>query len=387
MSDSPFRPEELRNIRALFPHTGNGHVYLNHAAISPLSLPVKSALDEFILQRHSGPVENYEYGMELMQQARGRLASYLSLDDPSGIAFLGNTSDGLSAVAKGFPWKAGDEIILNTHEFPSNVQPFRALEAHGVKLVFAEPDDFAITTEQLEPLINGNTRMISISAVQFLSGFRADLESIGELCKAHDLYFVVDAIQQLGTRPIDPQACHIDAIASGGHKWLMSPMGSGFLWISPRLSDHLTPAKTGWLSVEEPWELFNYNQPWKPMPAHLETGTPNMLGVAGMSASLHTLMETGTDLVSGHIEHLTIHLADRIENDPDLALRSPSDPNDRAGIVSFSCRKHDDSDAVTERLKQKNITISSREGMFRISPHFYNTTEELNRAVDELLSA
>lgn len=384
MTESPIPAAELSRIRQLFPHTETGHIYLNHAAISPLSLPLTNAIEAFLRDRQSGAVENFEMGMEIMASARNRAAGYIDLPADDHITFFGNTSDAISAVAEGFPWKDGDEVLLNSMEFPSNVQPFRALSRLGVNVVIAQSKENRITAEMLEKEITPRTRMISISAVQFLTGFRADLEEIGELCRAHDLFFVVDAIQQLGAMPVKPLEAGIDAVATGSHKWLMGPMGSGFLWMSDRLADLLRPARTGWLSVEEPWELMNYDQKWQPVSSHLETGTPNMLSITGLDASLKLLMETGEETIRNQILYLSGHASRRLESEG-ASLISPAADSERAGIVTFRLPQAGDAEEAVNRLREMKITLSMREGMIRISPHFYNTKEEIDIAIDALL--
>lgn len=385
MIESPFTIEEHIEIRSNFRHTGNGHIYLNHAAIGPLSNLVRGKLEAFIEERNNGLIENFEQGMELSDSTRNLIARYLNAHSTSQITYMSNTSEALSAVAEGLDWQHGDEIILNSMEFPTNVQPFRALESRGVKTVIVRAQNHTITPEMLEAAITPNTRMISVSAVQFLSGFKADLKAIGELCEANDLYFVVDAIQCLGAFPVDVQDCRIDALATGGHKWLMSPMGIGFLYLSDRLAGNLRASRTGWLSVEEPWELFNYEQSWQPVSQHLETGTPNMLGIIGLGASLQSMFKTGTDKISLQIQYLTQYIIHRLSDVTDVTIVTPTDLQNRAGIVSFTLERNLDAEKTISELKQKKMTLSVREGLFRISPHYYNTTEEIEKVLEELI--
>jgi cysteine desulfurase / selenocysteine lyase len=385
MIESPFTNEEHTEIRSNFRHTGNGHIYLNHAAIGPLSDRVRIELDAFIEERNGGLIENFEHGMVVSDRTRSLIARYLNAHSPSQISYMSNTSDAISAVAEGLDWQEGDEIILNSMEFPTNVQPFRAMANRGVKIVIVKARGNAITPEMLEAAITPNTKMISVSAVQFLSGFKADLKAIGELCKANDLYFVVDAIQCLGAFPVDVEECRIDALATGGHKWLMSPMGIGFLYLSDKLSENLRPFRTGWLSVEEPWDLFNYEQNWQPVSQHLETGTPNMLGITGLGASLQSMLETGTDKISQQIQYLTQYLIDNLSNAAGISIVSPTGLKNRAGIVSFTLERNLDAEKMISELKKKKMTISVREGLFRISPHYYNTTGEIEKVLEELI--
>lgn len=359
---------------------------MNHAAISPLPTPTFEATKHWLDVRNSGSVENFEEGMQTIENTRTRVASYINAGAPEHISFLGNTSDAISAVAEGLSWNDGDEIILNTLEFPTNVQPFRRLENKGVTIRYVQSDDHRVLASDIEELIRPNTRVVSISAVQYLSGFRADLERIGKLCRSHNIFFVVDGIQALGASPIDVQFCNIDALATGAHKWLMSPMGVGFLYLSENMQSVLEPYKTGWLSVEDPWELSEFEKSWLPVNQHLETGTPNIIGISGLGASLHMFEGIGTEDVKQHIQFLSGYILGRLKSRKDVKVITPDEDAQRLGIATFSVQTSSDIDmeSVLGSLKEKNITISAREGFFRISPHLYNTEEEAGIVIEEL---
>ena len=384
IKESVFTDSEIAEIRNNFPHINTGHIYLNHAAISPISSSVKLAIDQFISDRHTGKVDNIEMGMSIVQETRNLIANFINAENSNQITFVPNTSEGITAVAEGLNWNEGDEILLNRMEFPTNVQPFRVLNRYGVNVRYIEPENNKITPDMVESAITPKTRLISISAVQYLTGFKADLNAIGQICKKRDILFVVDAIQYLGAGNIDVQACNIDALATGGHKWLMSPMGTGFLYLSKKISSKLKPFKTGWLSVQEPWELSNFEQDWLPVSQHLEIGTPNMLGTAGMNASLKNLNSIGPERITDKILNLTDYLTERISQHNDTQLISPTARNERAGIVTFSTKRVTDTEAFVESLKKQNITISSREGKLRISPHYYNKFEELDTVLNAI---
>lgn len=372
-------------VRTLFPHIAKDHIYLNHAAISPMSDRVRLAIENFLADRNSGHIDNFEEWMTLTEETRGLIAKLIHSKESDRISFMGNTSDALSAVAEGFEWGQGDEIILNTMEFPSNIQPFRILENRGVKLVYLEPDDEGkVTAGMVESAITPNTKMVSISAVQYLNGFRADLKSIGKVCSDHDVYFVVDGIQALGASDINVQDCNIDALASGCHKWLMSPMGIGFLYLSEKLAANLTPVKTGWLSVEVPWELSNFEQKWQPVSIHLETGTYNMMGLVGLHASLSHLLEIGLEEIQTEILKLTRYLFANVSPMDNVEIITPKSEEDHAGIFTFSLPGDKDVEELINELIKKKMAISARQGFIRISPHYYNTEEELDRVLDSI---
>jgi len=386
MNSSPFQKSELKELRANYPHIKNGLTYLNHAAISPLSSTVKKAIESFIMERHQGPIENFEQGVQRAEEAKSAIQRYISAESTDRITFLDNTSNAISAVAGGFPWQNGDEIITNTMEFPSNVQPFRILEKRGVKTVYVPHRNYTITAEMIKEFITPKTKMVAVSAVQYLSGYKADLKAIGELCEAHNITFVVDGIQALGAQQVDVQKCHIDALASGGHKWLMGPMGQGFLYLSQSLSKNLEPVQTGWLSVKEPWELSNFEQDWQPVNQHLETGTPNMLGITGLGASLQSKFDIGPEKIQQQILYLTGQLIENLQSRKGVSLITPKNAKNRLGIVTFTVEgvQREEYDEVVSELIKSGITISTREGFFRISPHYYNSDTDIDKAVNEI---
>lgn len=372
------------HFRNLFSHHKNGLIYLNHASVSPLPVATYKTMEKYLRERAFGIVENFEVWLETVEETRNNISALIHAQRTDQITLMGNTSDGLSAVAEGFPWQKGDEIIVNTMEFPANIQPFRALKDRGVVLNYLEPVEGKITPEMIEKAITPNTKMVTISAVQYLNGFRADLESIGNVCDSHDIFFVVDGIQALGATPVDVGTCKIDALASGGHKWLMSPAGTGFLYLSDKLSKHLRPFKTGWLSVEEPWELSNFEQEWKPVSSHLETGMLNTVGFLGMNESIKMLLNIGIQTIRKTILETSRRIIELLQKQNSVTIVSPIQDFDRSGIVTFRMHNDTNPEEMVTSLRQKNISISAREGLYRISVHFYNTTDEVEQAVAAL---
>lgn len=376
----------MSEISINFPHQSDGHIYLNHAAISPLSKKVRYAIDSFLNERHTGAIDLFQEWSESIEDTRLKLSKLIHAKSAENITFLGNTSEAISAITEGLTWGKGDEIILNTLEFPTNVQPFRILERIGVKIIFVEPDEEGIIQPAaIEKAITAKTKMVSISAVQYLTGLRSDLEAIGEICENHNLLFVVDGIQGLGAVDIDVVKCKIDALASGSHKWLMAPMGIGFLYISNKMKQLLTPFKTGWLSVEVPWDMRNFEQNWSPISSHLEVGTYNMIGIKGLQASLSTFEEVGYSRVFSLIIELTNYLYENLSNREGIHLLTPADSKYRSGIVTFKVDEMNNADQFVSNLKQSRITLSSREGFIRISPHYYNNREELDIVLNHFL--
>ena len=377
----------VEHYRQNFRHTKDGIIYLNHASVSPLSDGVKKAVTGFLDQRNHSKIENFEEGVEIMESCRRLISQLIHAEKTENIAFTKNTSDGISLVAEGLPLREGDEILLNKMEFPSNVHPWRSVEQRKhLKIRFIDPVHGTLPVDLIEKNITQRTRVIAVSVVQFLSGYKSNLYEIGRLCREKDILLVVDGIQGLGVTEIDVSAMNIDALATGGHKWLMSPLGIGFLYLGERILENFTPVRTGWFSVEEPWDLLNYDQPWLTNAQRLEDGTPNMLGITGMNASLKNLLDIGIETISARVRELTDTLIDLIQNDSRFKLYTSSKPDERAGIVTFKTGAEPDGDQLINELKENKISISHREGFLRIAPHYYNTPEELQHVFEQISS-
>jgi len=362
--------------RNQFPFTSN-KIYLNHAGVSPLSTDVREKMDWFINNRSFGEIEFFEEMVELRDQTRSLAAQIINADADS-VAFTSNTSTGFNWLAQGIKWKKGDQIILTDLEFPSNVYPFMNLEKEGVEIVFVKNKNGCINTEDIEKVITPKTRMISISFVEFSSGYRNDLLAIGALCKHHNLIFSVDAIQGLGVIPLDVKTCHIDFLSSGGHKWLMGPMGIGLMYVAPRIFDKITPAFVGWDSVKNSQDYLNYNFDLLPDARRFEYATQNHLGICGLSASLDILHHIGIAAIEQHLLILGKQMVDRL---PDFGMKflGHEDPFYWSGIYTFSSP---DAEELFMFLKKHNVICSIRDGALRFSPHFYNNRDDINDVID-----
>ena len=246
--------KKLENYRSLFPVTKK-MIYLNHAATSPLSLRVIEVIEEHFHQRSITIVENWDFVLDKIEELRTLLAKVVGTDH-SRIALVYNTSHGLNIVASGLEWKEGDEILIPEGEFSANVYPFLNLRRKGVKIKLVPTPSGGLEPETLLSAITPVTKLLSVSFVEFLSGYKTNLKAIGEICHDHGIIFVVDAIQGLGAIPLDVIDCGIDALACGGHKWLMFPQGIGFLYITKELQDKIQQSHLGWMSVENPEDFL-----------------------------------------------------------------------------------------------------------------------------------
>jgi selenocysteine lyase/cysteine desulfurase len=369
------------DLRALFPVTER-LVYLNHAAVSPPPTPtilaVKSQLDDV---SENGSV-NFRNWIATKDRAR-KLAAGLLGARPEQIAFMRNTSDGLSTVANGLRWVPGDNIVTFRNEFPSNIYPWlRLRDAFGVEVRMCGEHDGRVDIEELIKLVDQRTRIIAISQVQYASGFRADLARLGRLARACDSLLVVDVIQALGVIETNVEAELIDVAVAACHKWLLTPEGIGVLYLSDRARERIEPTLVGWVSVPEPEDYQNFNQGWKAGALAWETGTGPAALFYGLEASLKLLTEIGTGKIAAHLEQLTDYLCDKLDH-TQYQIVSSRLPGEKSQIVCLRNLHGTSPMTLYSRLKQRNIITAPRGDRLRIAPHLYNTREE----IDELLGA
>lgn len=381
-SQSPFSREELEELRSSFPYLGGERIYLNHAAISPLPSAVAAAIQRRTEHRSGGGIDIFERDAATSEMARKYLANMINAPSEERIAFVGNTSDGLNLIAGGLEWEEGDHILICDQEFPSNVYPYTRLKKHGVQVEKAATTNGGITAEQISRYIRPETRLVAVSAVQFLSGYRSDLEAIGQLCNEHDCWFVVDGIQALGAVSVDVQHYNIDALAAGSHKWLMGPQGIGYLYLTEALQEAIVEHPVGWLSVKEPWHLFQTEQELDGSARRYELGTPNANGIYGLHATLERYHQIGSAPISQQIRHLTDLILQEVKDWEQLELLTPVSWDRRAGIVTLKLPEDIDQQHLMGTLKQQKVTLALRENALRFSPHYYNTEDEVRRALE-----
>ena len=298
-----------------------------------------------------------------------------------------NTSDALNIIPAGLSWQTGDRILLNDQEFPSNVYPYLNVRRFGVEIDILPTHDGEVTPEMVENAITrsgGRLKLVSLSAVQFLSGYRPDLAAIGAICKRHGVIFVVDAIQAAGAVPIDVQAMKIDALASGGQKWLMATTGIAFLYLTEELQNRIEQATLGWISVAKPWDFFKYDQPLNASAVRYENGTLNFPGIIGLGASLKTLLEVAPRLTEHHLSVLTDYLIAELPTLGVFEEISSFAHGNRAGIVSGRLREPAVGERIMAQLAKRSITISLRENRLRFAPHCYNTMDEMQAVIEAL---
>lgn len=363
------------NLRALFPVTERA-IYLNHAAVSPPPMPTIKAVESQLADVSQDGSINFRSWLGVKESTRQLLAGMMGAR-PEQVAFMRNTSDGLSTVANGLEWRAGDNLVTFRNEFPSNIYPWlRIRDVLGVEVRFCEERNGRIDLEELTGLIDARTRLVTISQVQYASGFRADLERIGRAARQYNALLVVDVIQALGVIPLDVQSELVDVAAGAGHKWLLTPEGVGFLYLSDRARERLQPTLVGWISVPDPDDYSNFEQGWKKGTLAWETGTAPIALIHGMNASLQLLHEVGVTAIQKHLEALTDHLCERLQ-DTAYEVVSSRQPQEKSQIV---CVRHPrlSSMDLYAHLKNANIITAPRGDRLRISPHLYNTLEEID---------
>ncbi|MGD1995512.1 MAG: aminotransferase class V-fold PLP-dependent enzyme [Anaerolineae bacterium] len=370
----------LARLRAEMESAVTSCTYLDHAAVSPLPRRVREAMAEYTERRGItfGHREELEDIPVRLRQAIARLIGAAAEE----IAFVQNTSHGLNIAAQSLPLRPGDNVVFCDMEFPSNVYPWMLLgRQRDIEARCIPHDGGGLTLEALRAHADERTRVVAVSSVEFLTGYRTDLEAIGKWCRERGTYFVVDAIQSVGAAPLDVGSCYVDFLSCGAPKWLMGPVGTGFLYCRQGLLERVVPPMAGCVSVVG-WEDWrDYDLTFLPDAQRFHMGGPNLVGMTGLLAAAELLLEVGVESIHQQTLHLTDQLiADLVQRGYRIA--SSRDPARRSAIVSFAVS--DDPSAVHARLQEAGVVVSLREEYIRVSPHGYNTEHEIAR-VGEVL--
>jgi selenocysteine lyase/cysteine desulfurase len=352
-------------------------IYLNHAAVAPLCRRSAEAMQHLAQDCNQFGSLHYEEWLEAYDGLR-RAAARLVNGEASEIALVKNTSEGISTIALGLDWKPGDRIVAFREEFPANFYPWKRLEQKGVAVTWLSVED---SLEEIDRASKG-ARLLSISFVQFLSGYRAPVQEIGEICRRNGVIFLVDAIQGLGAFPLDVQACHIDALAADGHKWLLGPEGCAILYVSKELQGHVEPVEFGWTNVAGYNDYGSRDMALRPDAGRFEPGTLNTIGCYGLRASIELLLEVGVGEIAPVVQNLGDRIAAGVEA-RGFEVLGRRTPETGAGIVSF--RKNGVPETEVLRvLKAAGVSAAARAGWVRTSPHFYISPEEIERFLSAL---
>jgi cysteine desulfurase / selenocysteine lyase len=389
----PDLPAAQLGDRSLFPALA-ARAYLNHAAIAPPSVPVLRAVETFMAEhaaRGAGAFARWHAQREVLRQGLAQIIHA----QPCDVGLVPNTSAGVLHVALCFPWDRGDRVLLFDGEFPANVTPWqRAAELFGLEVGFEPLAPYGRSHDEglhaLEHALAGapRTRMVAVSAVQFRTGLRMPLAAMAEVCHRHGAQLFVDAIQGCGASPLDATSSGIDYLAAGGHKWLMGPMGAGFVYVRPDRVDALRPYTAGWASHEDAFDFLlrgeghlRYDRPVRRRADFVEGGSPNGLGYAALGAAVHLLLELGVDAIFAHASQYLDALEQGLVDRGFTSLRSP-EPAARSTILGVVPPAGVSGLGLQEALAHRKVIAGLPDGILRFAPHWPNGLDEVGHVLD-----
>lgn len=366
----------------MFPATKE-HVYLNSAAVAPLPSISVSAVEKQLHDVSSHGSINYAKWVDTKTRCRALVGEMLNVEK-NNIAFLRNTSDGFAAVANGIDWKEGDNIVSFAGEFPSNFYPWRMVrDRFGVELRLCGERDGLIDIDGMLSMVDDRTKLISISAIQFSTGFRADLERIGEVARKHNALFSVDIIQAFGAIPLDLTGLGVDIAAGASHKWLCAPEGCGILFLSEGAQEQIEPSLVGWISVVDPWNFDDREQSLHPNALALESGTGPAALFYGLEQSLLFLKNVGIEKIREHNFALADLICEKLSG-CNFNIVSGRDESVKSQIVSIKHKNDVPASEIFKSLQSKNVVVSSRGDKLRIAPHLFNNESDIETLAELL---
>ncbi|HEV3138624.1 MAG TPA: aminotransferase class V-fold PLP-dependent enzyme, partial [Pirellulales bacterium] len=355
--------------------------YFDHSAVAPLPARSRQAITAWVQQAADEGDTCWPAWSRRVEEAR-TLAARLLNAEPSEVALVHSTTEGIGLVAEGFPWREGDNVVTLANEFPSNLYPWMNLASRGVETRQVVPKQGKVDLNDLAAACDARTRIVSVSWVGYVSGWRCDLNDLVELAHRRGALLFVDAIQGLGVFPLDVKAAPIDFLAADGHKWLLGPEGAGLFYLRREHLDLLRPLGVGWHSVEHASDYSHIELKLKPSAARYEGGTQNMVGFIGLAESLKLLLDLGTAAIAKRLLEITDRACERLQN-AGAVIESPREGDHRSGIVSFELSGHN-SLQVKHRCLAAGVVLSARGGKLRISPHAYADEEDIERLIRAL---
>jgi selenocysteine lyase/cysteine desulfurase len=356
-------------------------VYLNNASIAPAATPVVAAVERFMADvRDHGDLHYPDWCRHADQVIKAKLARLVGAQ-PTEIAFVKNTTEGLVIVANGLDWQPGDTVLVPEIEYPSNVYCWMNLARRGVTVKWIPAREGRILVDDIAALLDARTRLVTLSAVQFSNGFRQDLERTAELCQARGVLLNLDAIQYVGALPLDLAQWPIDFLSAGGHKWLLGPIGTGFFFCRTAVLERLRPVNVGYHSVAKDADHLDYELTFRPDAGRFEEALVNFPGLWGLEAAVDLVLSVGPARIEAHLRDLTARLVDGLRA-KGYAILSPQGAGDTSGIVSF---RHPTRPAeeLQRRLQAAGVDVALCVGALRASPGVENDAGD----VDALLSA
>ena len=354
--------------------------HFNHAGVSPVSRRVVAAVTTFIEQAAVVDPATYR-AWEVRAEAIRASCARLIGAQADEIAFVKNTSEGLSLVAVGLDWRDGDNVVAVDGEYPSNIYPWFGLRRWGVETRLVQPVRGRVLVDDVRPRLDGRTRVVSVSFVDWNSGARTDLRPLGELCRERGIVFCVDGIQGVGALQLDVERAGVDCLAVGGHKWLLAPEGYGCLYVSRRVAGRIASVLHGWKSVTDADTYLPYHFTPRPDAARFEPGSPSVLGTYALGAAIDLLLEVGP----ARIEQRLFELSDRLARglrERGAEIVSPWSSAARSGIVVF--RLGDNPQRLCSELNRQGFVVRVRSAGIRVAPHFYNNEEDIDRLLAAL---
>ena len=369
----------LEKIRKEFPVTEE-LIFFDHARVAPLPERVRKVVTTFVEDATRFGTAHYETWMIGIEQSRKSFARLINAGTDE-VAFVKNTSEGLSIVANGLDWKSGDNVVIPDIEFPANVYPWWNLKRLGVETRMVHAVEGRVLFDDLVKQVDARTRLISISSVECNSGFRCDLNRIGAFCKEKDILFCVDAIQSLGILTIDVKRDHIDFLSADGHKWMLSVEGLGGFYISREVLEKVYPVTVGWGNMVNAADYMNYEFVFRPDAQRFEEGSPNTMSIHAFGAALDLLLETGIENIEQRVMALGDTILEQLQR-RGLNIYSSTRPEERSGNIAFVMNQ--DISRLYEWMLENKVKLTVRDGFVRLSPHFYNSEEEILRFFDLL---
>ncbi len=355
-------------------------IYLNHAAISPWPSRTVKAVAQFATELGHLGSQRYPHWLGIEQRLRERAARLLGAAAAEDIALLKSTSEGLSFVAQGLDWQPGDNVVTIAQEFPSNRIVWETLGEREVELRTVDIHQSPTPEVDLLERCDSGTRLLAVSWVQYARGRRLNITRLAHACRERGILICLDAIQGLGALPFDLAHSPVDFVVADGHKWMLGPEGLALFWCRPELRDRLRLTEFGWHMVED-MGAFD-RKDWQPAASarRFECGSPNMLGIHALEASLSLIEEAGTAEIAASIETRVAQLV-RLIDQAGFELLSPRAADQRAGIVTFRVPEVDQQ-TLYQNLMHRGLMCASRGGGLRFSPHFYTPENQLERAIE-----
>ncbi len=361
-------------------------IHLNHAAVAPWPIVTRDTVIAFAKENTSIGSQNYLNWMQTEQQLKQKLVQLINAESTDEIAILKNTSEGLSLIAQGLHFTAGDNIVIPAEEFPSNKVVWQALASQGVEIRSLSIDGLKQPEQALMNAIDERTHLLSCSSVQFARGLRLDLAMIGSACKQNKTLFCVDAIQSLGAVPFNVQHCHADFVVADGHKWMCAPEGTALFYCRKEVQDKLQLRQYGWHMLKDPFSFAHSSDSESKKidiadsAQRFESGSPNMMGIAALNASLGLLLDIGIENIQSKIADNVEYLLTKLQSQNDITILSPTKSDHYAGIVTF-VKKSVNNEKLYKQLQTNNVLCASRGGGIRFSPHFYIEKQQLDTAL------